>query len=473
MAQAKTIFEQFYNKSWRFFCSIRLTVVTLAILLSGCLVGMFHDQTLTYEAHREQWSGAAWKLYFYTFMELNDVFHSWWFGFFVLVLALNLIACSIERLPKIWLDVHNPQMRLPGPKYKTLKHRVCVQVPDENAGRQLMSQYFKSATSLKSPYVGADDPNIYFFREKHRYGRVGVYVIHIALLMIMFGSIVTTNWGVDGMMMIPEGESRRFVQARGPGGLAASFDLGFNVQCNDFRLKTFTDGAPLDFESDLLIFERGQSRPVLQKTIEVNDPLEYKGYTFYQSSYAPRSGEQLVKLSIGRHGSERLTYTLPIGSSTTLADGTQFTPVEVIENYGGLGPAARVQKIAPNGDATHFNVFRFYPNFDPQVRRGEYDVLFLGFDRLYATGISVGKVPYLPIVLAGFVLMFIGMYMAFFMNHRRYWGRLLALPNGSWEAALVGVAKRHPYQFEDEFKKYHKMSEVFLQDLPKNEGMHA
>ncbi len=38
---------------------------------------------------------------------------------------------------------------------------------------------------------------------------------------------------------------------------------------------------------------------------------------------------------------------------------------------------------------------------------------FWVFDRLYATGISVGKVPYLPIVLAGFVLMFIGMYMAF------------------------------------------------------------
>ena len=136
-----------------------------------------------------------------------------------------------------------------------------------------------------------------------------------------------------------------------------------------------------------------------------------------------------------------------------------------MENYGGLGPAVRVQKVSPDGKATHFNVFRFYPEFDPQVRRGVYDVLFLGFDRMYTTGISVGKVPFLPVVLLGFVVMFFGMYMAFFMNHRRYWGRLKPLENGEWEVAVVGTAKRHPYQFEDEFKKYNQIGAEFLGQL--------
>ena len=74
MAKATTPFGVFYERTWRFFCSLRLTVVTLAILLSGCVVGMFYDQTLTYEDHRNQWATAAWKLYLYTFLELNDVF---------------------------------------------------------------------------------------------------------------------------------------------------------------------------------------------------------------------------------------------------------------------------------------------------------------------------------------------------------------------------------------------------------------
>ena len=461
MARGTTSFQSFYDSTWRFFCSLRLTVVTLFVLLAGCLVGMFHDQTWTYEEHRNVWAQAAWKLHVYTFLELNDVFHSWWFGVFVLVLALNLIACSIERLPKIWIDVHNPQLRLPDPRFHAMKHHVHVQLPTREAGLRLLRQYFGHGP-LGAPYVPADAPNSYFFRERQRYGRVGVYVIHIALLMIMFGSILTTEFGIDGMMMIPEGGGRNFVQSRGPGGLTASHDLGFQVHCTDFRLKTFTDGAPLDFESDLVVTEFGSQVPVFQKTIEVNDPLEYKGYTFYQASYSPRSGEQLVKLSLGPHGGERLTHCpwakprWPMEpSSPRGGDG----------EYGGLGPAVRIQKVSPDGSATHFNVFRFYPNFDPQVRRGQYDVLCLGFDRLYATGISVGRVPFLPVVLVGFLIMFIGMYMAFFMNHRRYWGRLKQLENGSWEVALVGTAKRHPYQFEDEFKKYKKTASDFLKRL--------
>jgi cytochrome c biogenesis protein ResB len=85
----------------------------------------------------------------------------------------------------------------------------------------------------------------------------------------------------------------------------------------------------------------------------------------------------------------------------------------------------------------------------------------------------VGKVPFLPIVLFGFVLLFMGMYMAFFMNHRRYWARLMKLPDDEWELALVGIAKRHPYQFEDEFKKYAQNGQNYLREISKNEEQNA
>ncbi|MFH1728602.1 MAG: cytochrome c biogenesis protein ResB [Pseudomonadota bacterium] len=52
-----------------------------------------------------------------------------------------------------------------------------------------------------------------------------------------------------------------------------------------------------DFKSDLSIYE--ENKLILQKTIEVNDPLEYKGYKFYQSNYDPKnmmwSGLRVVK----------------------------------------------------------------------------------------------------------------------------------------------------------------------------------
>src|SRR5262249_21991417 len=53
-----------------------------------------------------------WVLGAYRSFELYDLFHSWWFTLLLLSLALNLIACSIERLPRIWYLVRYPETRL-------------------------------------------------------------------------------------------------------------------------------------------------------------------------------------------------------------------------------------------------------------------------------------------------------------------------------------------------------------------------
>jgi cytochrome c biogenesis protein ResB len=44
-----------------------------------------------------------------------------------------------------------------------------------------------------------------------------------------------------------------------------------------------------DYKSILRVVENGET--VLTKTIEVNDPMKYKGYVFYQSSYDPEGGK--------------------------------------------------------------------------------------------------------------------------------------------------------------------------------------
>jgi len=56
------------------------------------------------------------------------------------------------------------------------------------------------------------------------------------------------------------------------------------VRCDRFEISFYKGGGrPKEFVSELTVIENGQE--VMQKTIEVNDPLFYKGLTFYQSSY--------------------------------------------------------------------------------------------------------------------------------------------------------------------------------------------
>ena len=73
---------------------------------------------------------------------------------------------------------------------------------------------------------------------------------------------------------------------------------GFNQEKSPVKLAfRQQQGRPKDYKSKLKVLEQGKE--VLSKTIEVNDPLTYKGYTFYQSSYDPQdlswSGLQVTK----------------------------------------------------------------------------------------------------------------------------------------------------------------------------------
>jgi cytochrome c biogenesis protein len=421
--------HRLYTKTFSLFASLKLTMVVMIGLGVALFTGMFWDQTQSLEKHLEGVSSPLARKVF-LFLELNDVYHSWWFGILVLLLALNLIACSIARLPKIWIDCRNPVKKLDSKKLP-LKEVLRV-------------------SQVKMPIFGPKEEiwvegNIkYVFFQKQNYARCGVYIIHTALLFIMFGSIIATQAGVDGMMLIPEGRYEHLVSAKGPGGVLYSHDLGFAVSCIDFRLKTYTDGSPMAYESDLAIFDKSDfNTPIMTKTIRVNDPLEYKGYTFYQASYQALDGEKRLNLKVGPHGGPLKSYQVKPGERVG-----DITPTEVYEDYAGLGSAVQIKQ-----GETEFVVFRKYPEFDSQVRRGNLDIVYAGFDEPYATGISVGKVPCISSVFGGFVMMFFGFVVAFCMNQRRYYAKITPLENGTFELVLGGISNRYPQAFEQEFKK--------------------
>ena len=94
-----------------------------------------------------------------------------------------------------------------------------------------------------------------------------------------------------------------FAEVEGPSGKVEDWIFSSNQYAtwytdNNFALVYESTGESVKhFTSKLRIEEDGQT--VAEKTIRVNDPLEYKGYVIYQSSYDPEAGEfsglQIVK----------------------------------------------------------------------------------------------------------------------------------------------------------------------------------
>ena len=62
--------------------------------------------------------------------------------------------------------------------------------------------------------------------------------------------------------------------------------MQFHYIMNPSRMAAATEGAPIKaYKSTVEIIDQGVS--VMTRTIAVNSPLAYRGYTFYQLSYNP------------------------------------------------------------------------------------------------------------------------------------------------------------------------------------------
>lgn len=72
--------------------------------------------------------------------------------------------------------------------------------------------------------------------------------------------------------------------------------LPFSIELTDFYKESYpgTDMAK-DYTSEVLVHDNGA---VWAATIEMNEPLRYKGYTFYQSSFVEQPGAQATVLSV-------------------------------------------------------------------------------------------------------------------------------------------------------------------------------
>lgn len=407
------------NRAWQGFISLRLTFVLLGFIGIGAVVGMSFDQTITYDEFYQKHAEGGAGAFFLSFFELYDAFHSWWFSLAILLLALNLIACSFERLPRIFFDYIRPRPYLTDRRLLGLSLKETREAPDRASALRSVQQFFGKPFGN----IQLGNRQEYFYSESQGLGRFGVYVVHIALLIVMFSSIYATQSGVDGHVMIEEGKKARFIVARGASGVSYTYDLGFYVGCDDFRLRTFVDNSPMEFESDLYI-SPDRVQKIDQKTVRVNEPLSYAGFTFYQSSYRPVISERVVEILVGNDEGYEKRHRVRLNSPVELPNGKTLIAEKFYEDFAGLGQALRIVEKANDGSSTYFHIFRRHRDYDRIVRSDDYFVSFLDVDQQYATGLSVGKVPGIAVIFSGFLLFLVGCFMCFFMTPVRYFARI-------------------------------------------------
>jgi len=416
--------SDFLHSLWDFFCSLKLTMFLLISLAVISIIGTVIPQGIPPQEYLAQISMA--KINLYKALGFFDMYHSWWFILLLYLLTVNLVACSIKRLPHIWKIITLPVTILDDGLERSLTNVATIRNPaDASIVKEQVVAFLK--TNFAEPLVTEVDGVWHLFAQKTPWCRLSVYFVHLSVIIIFIGAMVGSLFGFKGMVNILEGESVSKVMLRSEKEL----DLGFSLRLEQFTLAKYANGSPKEFKSILTVLENGKPVPdYTNARVIVNDPLTYKGITFYQSSYG-NAGNYYFSVS-DLDGKNPVSLTVPGQSSLNLPDGSSLHVIEATDDIspyarGLSGPAVQVEIHAPNGKTESLVVYANHPELNIQhaQKHGMGPVIhYKGAQKRMYTGLQVAKDPGVEIVWAGCLLMVIGIYAAFFMSHRRVWVRI-------------------------------------------------
>ena len=437
--------RSFVQIVWDFFCSLRLTMFLLISMALTSIIGTIVPQGAIPPEYIAKISPT--KLLIYGKLGFFDMYHSWWFITLLYVFSLNLISCSIKRLPHVFKFISEPMLVL-GESMKnssSQKSEIKYSGSVENVKGKFAEFIGKE---FSTPVITEHNGEYHLFSQKCPWSRLGVYVVHSSILVIFVGAIIGSLFGFKGFTNIEEGTGISSIQGQN----GNQIPLGFEVFCEKFNLSLYKNGAPKEFKSTLTILENGKPVPgYSQVKVIVNDPLTYKGINFYQSSYGQANeGSEHSFSTKPRAGGTADKFAIREGASITLKDGTSFKLLESTQEIqqsmpGFSGPAARIEVIFKGKAPQTFIVLKNYPEMNAQ--RGD-DITFdyEGTNARMYTGLQVAKDPGVEIVWLGCALMCIGLYIAFFMSHKRIW---VIVSKG--HARMYGNASKNHAAFSMQF----------------------
>ena len=454
---------------WKFFVSVKLTVFLLLSLAATSIIGTVIPQNADPEIYFHKFGPFLFRLF--QVLDIFDMYHAWWFHLLLFLLIANIVVCSMDRLATTWKLVFPKNHTFSLARFEKLKKKEQFSVDGDLSELEDKFSSF-AAKRFSRPQVDKTDDGFVLFAEKWRWTRLGVYIVHASVILLIIGAIVGTMFGFQGFANIPEGESVDHVRLRNSGRV---LPLGFTIRNEDFSISFYDTGAPKEFRSSLTILENGE--PVVKKDIIVNDPLRYKGISIFMASYGELAPEKKTAPDISMENIH-LNFTIKASGMVYKRKAEIGKPVTIPEGHGtftlaAFDPAAdfRGQNIGAaltgtlspaQGDPVEILLPLHFPNFD-KMRRG--DVVISVADQKkdtfspmkkedvrYYSGLEINKDPGVWMVYSGFIIMILGCFVTFFMSHQQIC--IQVMRNGKKkDVRIMGTANKNKMGMQRQVEK--------------------
>jgi len=428
--------------------SLQFGIVLLIVVACVSIVGTILPQGKPPAFYQENFSGPVSTLI--QMFRFDVTYRSPLFVGLLCLFGLNLILCSIVKFPSILKRAFSPD-KTPG---ESRISKMPVNATVKNTSIDSIAEHFTSAGFRLN---SIDSKN--YFGEKGRLGYLGAFTVHVSLLLLLAGSVVSLVTGVRGYVLIYEGETASVANITE----TETMPLGFSVTLNNFDVTFYEDfpGRPKDYLSMVTVtLPDGSS---YDKDVRVNHPIMLNNFTLFQSSYgqeeaasqmhstaendtalvairlkgAPESMPSIVELSMALGDS----YIVPgMGDSISVRLSELHRSFKQGATMGGtMNPAIKVEILVY--DSSRWSIFAF-KNF-PGMNMPMHDDLPLAFEmkdilmtiddidsheghnhaaqQRYYSVLGVVRDKGIPFMWAGSIFMTIGLVLAFYLRPRRLW----------------------------------------------------
>lgn len=354
-------FSSVVKGTWRFFTSMSLGLALLCFLILFSILGTFNP----------------------------GLFMSPWFLSFSALLTVNLLGCTCQRLQGLWKETQ----RVPALLHQEGKHRLLIL---ENLELDPVRKVASEELRRLGFHLGRQQTGPLLTAKRHAYAKWGSPLLHLAMILVIIGSMVGTVWGKETFVQVEVPGKARLTQEGFP----------FDLEIKKFHMDTYEDGTPKQYTSRIGLISANQIK--LEKDVSVNHPLSHQGVKIYQTSYG------YTVMGAVREEQRSFDFKIEEGEKVYLGGPGQFElAVEWPRYYVYSQGIPFTMGIAELGEP---------------IKLLNIEVVLT--NRLPFTGLQVKKDPGLPFIWAGFMLFLVALPLRLYVKPQQIWLLLTQGANG-------------------------------------------
>ena len=429
----------------QFLAKVKTAVVIILIIIISSIAGTVIRQNLAENDYIKIYGKFLGNFILAT--DLNNVYHSWWFTSLLVLLILSISLCSYRKLINNFKNIFFPNL---DSKIISYDHKLTVKGPVSKVFEGLSGLFRRN--HFKINYKRAQNSIILQF-QKNILNALGSNITHLSIIIILIGASIGAIFGYKYNAKIFIRQAVKIPRT----------DISFRL--DKFTVDFYKDSnRPKLYRSDISVIDKDGN--ITKKVIEVNKPLHIRGIQFSQSSYGTHGMNRAfisvedtkLKKKIGEY-KVNVRDVIKLPNSMKLRVDDYLPDFRIGEGKKAFtvsdepkNPALKIT-LTGKGSSKSFWTFLNFPMMSIHKKKSRYRIKFLSLDPTYYSVLMAVRDPGLEIVLAGFILITIGIFSIFFLN---YYGGIIVLEKYKGSGTVIkikGIYRKNEKYMKEKLEK--------------------